>query len=300
MTDEPTAERAVAPAADREHSLRFGLELPDGSYELRWRGPALMGVINVTPDSFSDGGDRFETGRAVEAGLAQREQGALVIDVGGESTRPGAAEVSEEEELRRVEPVIAALARAGVIVSIDSRHPGVVEGALAAGAHIVNDIGGLRLPRMREVAAAAGAPVVLMHMQGEPRTMQTEPRYDDVVSEVGQYLRHSARAALGHGVPDVMLDPGLGFGKTVAHNLQLLRHLETLTAGPRPVLVGASRKATIGKISGVTDPKLRLPGTLVLHLRAAEAGAAMLRVHDVAEHAQALKVWSALQRESVA
>lgn len=285
--------------AERLHKLRFGRPLPDGSLELSWRGPALMGVVNVTPDSFSDGGERFDTQRAVEAGLQQVEQGALVVDVGGESTRPGAAAVSEAEESRRTLPVVAALARAGAIVSIDSRNPGVVEEALEAGARIVNDVGGLRLPRMRQVAAAAGAPVVIMHMQGEPRTMQLEPRYDDVVAEVGAYLRHAARVALEEGVPSVMLDPGLGFGKGVAHNLELLRHLGALTADAAPVLVGASRKSTIKALSGEADPRKRLPGTLVLHLRAAAAGAAMLRVHDVAEHAQALSVWRALEAAEV-
>ncbi len=284
---------APQPAA-REHVLRFGRPLPDGRLERRWRGPALMGVVNVTPDSFSDGGERFSEERAIEAGLELSEQGALVVDVGGESTRPGAEAVSAEEERRRVLPVVTALAEAGVIVSIDSRKPEVVEAALNAGARLVNDIGGLREGRMREVAAAAGAPVVLMHMQGEPRTMQRRPHYEDVVSEVWHYLSGAAAGAEEAGVPDVILDPGLGFGKNLEHNLELLRRLEEFTAD-RPVLIGASRKASIGAITGEADPKRRLPGTLVLHLRAADAGAAMLRVHDVAEHAQALKVWAALQ-----
>lgn len=282
-------------AATRQHVLRFAAELPGGGRELRWRGPALMGVINVTPDSFSDGGDRFDQVRAVEDGLRMSEQGALVIDVGGESTRPGAAAVPAAEERRRVERVVAALAGAGVLVSIDSRDPDVVQAALGAGARIVNDIGGLRLARMRAVAAEAGAPVVLMHMQGEPRTMQEEPTYDDVVRQVGDFLRTAAHQALEEGVPHVMLDPGIGFGKSVAHNLQLLANLEQLTQGELPVLVGASRKASIGNLSGEKDPRKRLPGTLVLHLRAAEAGAALLRVHDVPEHVQALAVWRALQ-----
>lgn len=283
-------------AADRDHVLAFGRPLPGGATELRWRGPALMGIVNVTPDSFSDGGQRFDPARAVDAGIAMAEQGALVVDVGGESTRPGAEAVPPEEERRRVLPVVSALAAAGAIVSIDSRRPEVVEAALAEGARIVNDIGGLRLQRMREVAAAAGAPAVLMHMQGEPSTMQANPSYADVVREVGDFLRGAARTALAEGVPDVMLDPGIGFGKNVSHNLSLIAGLEALTAGERPVLVGASRKGSIGAISGEADPQRRLPGTLVLHLRAAAAGAAMLRVHDVPEHSQALKVWAALQR----
>lgn len=283
-----------AGAAQREHVLRFGSPLPGGRAELRWRGPALMGIVNVTPDSFSDGGLRFDPARAVADGIRMHEQGALVVDVGGESTRPGAPTVPADEERRRVEPVVAALAEAGVVVSIDSRKPEVVEAALGEGARIVNDVGGLQLPRMRQLAAAAGAPAVIMHMQGEPATMQTAPSYADVVAEVGGFLRGAAARALEAGVPDVLLDPGIGFGKSVAHNLALLRRLDELVSGDRPVLVGASRKATIGHLAGEPDPARRLPGTLALHLHAAAAGAAMLRVHDVAEHAQALAVWSAL------
>lgn len=253
-----------------------------------------MGIVNVTPDSFSDGGERFTAERAVEAGLELREAGALVVDVGGESTRPGAQPVSAEEEMARVLPVVSALAQAGLIVSVDTRKPEVAEAALAAGAYILNDIGGLRQAGMRQVAAAAGAPAVLMHMQGEPRTMQDRPHYDDVISEVNRFLTSAVRTAREAGVPDVLVDPGIGFGKNLTHNLELLRRLETLTA-EHAVLVGASRKGSIGAITGETDPRRRLPGTLVLHLRAAHAGAAMLRVHDVAEHVQALKVWAALQ-----
>lgn len=289
-----SAPTGPAGAAQREHVLRFGRDLPNGARELRWRGPALMGVVNVTPDSFSDGGERFDAARAVAAGIRLSEEGALVVDVGGESTRPGAASVDAREELRRVEPVVAGLAEAGVIVSIDTRKPEVAEAALMNGARIINDVGGLRLPRMRQLAAAAGVPAVLMHMQGEPSTMQEAPSYTDVTAEVGAFLREGAARALAEGVPDLLLDPGLGFGKSVEHNLTLLRRLGELTTGEHGLLVGASRKATVGALSGESDPRRRLPGTLVLHLRAAEAGAAMLRVHDVAEHAQALAVWSAL------
>lgn len=279
---------------ERLHELRFGRDLPAGGTTLRWTGPALMGVVNVTPDSFSDGGARFDAARAVEAGLRMYAEGALVVDVGGESTRPGADAVPPAEERRRVEPVVRGLAEAGVLVSIDSRNPDVVEAALANGARIVNDVGGLRLPRMRRVAAAAGAPAVLMHMQGEPRTMQLAPRYADVVAEVRQFLFAGAERAEEEGVPTVLIDPGFGFGKNVEHNLELVVGLDALTGGRWPVLIGASRKGTIGKLSGESEPRRRLPGTLALHLRAAAAGAAMLRVHDVAEHAQALAVWRAL------
>jgi dihydropteroate synthase len=256
-----------------------------------------MGVVNVTPDSFSDGGDSFDAQRAIEDGLRLSEEGALVVDVGGESTRPGAQEVSAAEERRRILPVVAALAEAGLLVSIDSRKPEVVQAALDAGARIVNDVSGLRLARMRQVAANAGAPAVIMHMQGQPGTMQHAPNYGDVVQEVGAFLAAAAAQARQEGVPDVLLDPGIGFGKSAAHNLTLLRQLEQLVGPGELLLVGASRKATIGVLSGEQEPKRRLPGSLVLHLRAADAGAAVLRVHDVAEHAQALAVWAALRGE---
>lgn len=287
---------APHPAA-RQHVLNFGRDLPGGGRQLRWRGPALMGVVNVTPDSFSDGGDRFDAARAIEDGLRLSQQGALVVDVGGESTRPGADSVSAAEERRRVQPVVAALADAGVMVSIDSRKPEVVEAALDSGARIVNDIGGLRLARMRQLAADAGAPAVIMHMQGQPAYMQKAPHYDDVVRQVSAYLAEAAALARQEGVPDVVLDPGIGFGKDLNHNLQLLRGLTEVVAADELLLVGASRKGLIGALSGQQDPKRRLPGSLVLHLHAADAGAALLRVHDVAEHAQALAVWAALHDE---
>ncbi len=254
-----------------------------------------MGVVNVTPDSFSDGGDTFDTQCAVDVGLTQARDGALIVDVGGESTRPGAAPVSASEELRRVLPVVQRLVAAGVLVSIDTRKPEVAEEALAAGAAVVNDVGGLRDERMVAVCAAAGAPAVVMHMQGEPATMQVRPHYDDVVAEVGAYLSAAADAALAAGIPDVLIDPGIGFGKNVRHNLELLRRLHELTLLGRSVLVGASRKALIGALSGEADPRQRLPGTLALNLHAADCGAALLRVHDVAAHQQALRVWRALR-----
>lgn len=276
------------------HRLRFRRPLPDGRTELEWRGAALMGVVNVTPDSFSDGGRTFSTAAAVAAGLRMREEGALVLDVGGESTRPGAAPVGPGEEARRVLPVIEALAAAGAVVSVDTRKAEVAAAALAAGAAVVNDVGGLRDPAMLAACAAAGAPAIVMHMQGEPRTMQAAPRYGDVVAEVEAFLLEQARRAAAAGVPSVVLDPGIGFGKDLDHNLDLLRATARLAGHGHPLLVGASRKAFIGRLAGGVGPESRLPGTLAAHLVAAAAGAALLRVHDVAAHAQALAVATAL------
>lgn len=279
----------------REYALPFGRDLPGGGRELRWRGAALMGVINVTPDSFSDAGEQFEVDAAVARGLQLSREGALIIDVGGESTRPGAAPLGSGEELARILPVVERLARSGTVISVDTRDPSVAEAALAAGAHMINDVGGLRLERMRQVAAQAGAPVVVMHMQGEPGTMQVNPTYRNVVSEVRDYLWSAGRAALEAGVPGVLLDPGIGFGKNTDHNLTLLRNLSALLGGPGEILIGASRKSLIGALSGERNAKRRLPGTLALHLHAASMGAALLRVHDVAAHRQALAVWEAVE-----
>ena len=276
------------------HRLPFRRPLPDGSTALEWRGAALMGIVNVTPDSFSDAGETFAAEAAVAAGLRLREEGALILDVGGESTRPGALPVSPEEEARRVLPVVAELAAAGAVVSIDTRKAEVAAAALAAGAAIVNDVGGLRDPAMLAVCAAAGAPVVIMHMQGEPRTMQAAPAYADVVAEVEELLLRRARLAEAAGLPGVVLDPGIGFGKDLGHNLALLRATPRLAGLGHPLMVGASRKAFIGRLAGGVGPGSRLPGTLAAHLAAAAGGAALLRVHDVAAHAQALAVAAAV------
>lgn len=284
------ASKTMADRWSATHELRFSAPLADGSRVLRWRGAALMGVVNITPDSFSDGGRLPTAAAAVELGLKLREQGALVVDVGGESTRPGAPGVSVDEESERILPAIAELAAAGVLTSVDTRKPEVARRALSAGARIVNDVGGLRDPQMLEVCAAAGAPVVIMHMQGEPGTMQDDPHYDDVVGEVSDFLTAAAVRATLAGVPDVLLDPGIGFGKTVEHNLALLRATPTLAASGHGVLVGASRKRFIGYLTGVAVAAERLGGTLAAHLFAAAGGAAMLRVHDVEAHRQALMV----------
>ena len=253
-----------------------------------------MGIVNVTPDSFSDGGRLVALDKAVEAGLSMVAEGALAVDVGGESTRPGAEPVDEAEETRRVVPVIEALAAEGVLLSIDTRKPSVARAALAAGARMVNDVGGLRHPEMVTVCAEAGAPVIAMHMLGEPATMQDDPTYDDVVADVLTYLSAAADAARASGVLDVIIDPGIGFGKTTAHNLALLAATDRFVATGRPVLVGASRKGLIHTLADAPRPSERLGGSIAIHLAAARGGAALLRVHDVAQHRQALRVEAAM------
>ena len=245
-----------------------------------------MGVVNVTPDSFSDGGRYADPARAIARSLELVRAGAMVIDVGGESTRPGAEPVGDAVEIDRIAPVIAALAGSGCIVSIDTSHVAVAEAAIAAGAHIVNDVSGLRDRAMVELCASTGTPAVIMHMLGTPAAMQREPTYVDVVDDVCAYLAHAAAGALDAGVPSVMVDPGIGFGKTVAHNLALLRAVPFgMTA---PVLVGASRKRFIEHVAGASEAGDRDPGSIAVHLFAAQRGAAMVRVHDVAGHVQAL------------
>lgn len=254
-----------------------------------------MGVLNVTPDSFSDGGAHERS--AAQDALAMLDAGADVIDIGGESTRPGAAPVEEGEEIARVVPVIAALrALTNAPISIDTMKPGVARAALSAGASMWNDVAALQSPGALETAAGLRRPVVLMHMNGEPRTMQDDPRYDDVVAEVIAFLKARVAAVEGKGVQDIWVDPGIGFGKTLAHNLELLNNLDRIAAETgRPVVFGASRKRFIAAIderanNAGTD---RLGGSIAAALLAAQKGAAMVRVHDVAETVQALKVWRA-------
>ncbi len=262
-------------------------------------------MVNATPDSFSDGG-RLPTAEAAAAhGLSLVAAGAAVLDIGGESTRPGAASVSEAEERERVVPVIARLRAAGAAVplSVDTMKPAVARAAVAAGASIWNDVFALRAPGALETAAELGCGVVLMHMQGEPRTMQAAPDYADVVAEVEAFLLARAEAAVSAGVrrEAVTLDPGVGFGKTLEHNLALLRALPRLAAHGYPVLVGASRKRSVQAIDPTAAaPDDRLGGSLAFALWAAANGAAAVRVHDVRETAQALAVWRALaERRSV-
>ena len=258
-------------------------------------GPYIMGVLNVTPDSFSDGG-KWE-GAAAPHALAMLEAGADIIDIGGESTRPGAEQVEAGEEIARIVPVIAALRSATKApISVDTMKPAVAQAAANVGANIWNDVGALSAPGALETAAAMHAPVILMHMQGEPRTMQIEPRYDDVVAEVIAFLRARIAVAEARGLTKIWVDPGIGFGKTLAHNLALLKAVARIGAETgRPVVMGASRKSFIAKLDpGADAGSGRLGGSLAAALLAAQQGAAMLRVHDVAETVQALKVWRAV------
>ncbi len=254
-----------------------------------------MGVVNVTPDSFSDGGLYLDAGAAIAHGEELLAAGADVLDVGGESTRPGAEPVDAAEELRRVLPVVEGLA--GAEVSIDTYKSSVAAAALDAGAAIVNDVTALRGDaEMAAVCAERGATVVLMHMRGEPRTMQAEPRYEDVVAEVREFLAERLAFAVDAGIAAerVWLDPGIGFGKTAAHNFELLRRLDELAALGRPLVVGTSRKSFIGGVDG-SAARERLGGTIASTVLAAAAGAQVLRVHDVAEVGQALSVAGAIR-----
>lgn len=259
--------------------------------------PRVMGILNVTPDSFSDGGNFLAAGHALEHAARMVEEGAAIIDVGGESTRPGAAAVTVEEELQRVIPVIEALnAALDVPVSIDTRKPGVMQAAVAAGAGLINDVTALQAPGAIELAAQLGVPVCLMHMQGTPESMQDQPTYGNVVTEVKDFLLERAGACMQHGIDreNILLDPGFGFGKTTAHNLQLLQQLEQLVEAGFPVLVGLSRKSMIGQILGLPVDK-RLPAGLALAVLAAWQGAAIVRCHDVRETREAILMCQAVR-----
>lgn len=261
-----------------------------------------MGVLNVTPDSFSDGGRFLDVDRATAQALAMIEAGADIVDVGGESTRPGAAPVDADEEQRRVTPVIRAIRQAGrgTVISVDTTKATVAEAALDAGAHIVNDISALRFDeRMAAVARDSGAGVVLMHMRGTPQTMQQEPAYNDVVGEVRSFLeeRIAAAEAAGIGRAQIAVDPGIGFGKTVAHNLALLARLETFRDLGCPMIVGTSRKSFIGRVLGREDPADRVWGTAATVAWAVSHGARVVRVHDVAAMRDVARMTVALMKE---
>lgn len=256
----------------------------------------VMGIVNVTPDSFSDGGAFLDPGAAIAHGRRLAEDGAGIVDVGGESTRPGAHPVDADDELLRVRPVVAALARAGVRVSIDTSKLRVAEGALDAGATYVNDVTAFRAdPEMAGLVADRGATCCLMHMLGEPRTMQENPRYGDVVDDVRHFLEERVAFAVREGVREdrIEIDPGIGFGKTVAHNLELVRRLDAFTTLGFPVLVGASRKSFLGRLTGREDPADRVAATVAVNVLALERGATVFRVHDVREHVDALTVAAA-------
>jgi dihydropteroate synthase len=260
--------------------------------------PRVMGILNVTPDSFSDGGDRADPQVAVRDGLAMLAAGADILDVGGESTRPGAQPVSFEVERARVLPVVEALARAGAIVSIDTRHAAIMRDAVAAGAALINDVTALAGdPESLGTAAACGVPVILMHMQGEPQTMQAKPTYDSAALDIYRYLaeRLDVCAASGIDPARVVIDPGIGFGKSLDHNLQIFEQLALFQGLGSAVLLGASRKSFITKLSPqAASPKQRLGGSLAAALVGLQRGAQILRVHDVAETCQAVAVWQAV------
>ena len=263
---------------------------------LRLDRPQVMGIVNVTPDSFSDGGAHADVESAVAHGLRLAAEGADLLDVGGESTRPGAAAVTLEDEIARVVPVIERLVReTSLPVSVDTSKPAVMRAAVAAGAGMINDVRALRAEGALDAAAALGVPVVLMHMLGEPRTMQDAPDYDDVVADVHRFLAERIFAAEMAGIPKqrLVVDPGFGFGKTSAHNLRLLRQLARFTDLGVPVLAGLSRKRTLGELTG-REVDARVHASVAAAVLAAEYGARLIRVHDVAPTVDALKVWQAV------
>jgi len=261
----------------------------------------VMGIVNVTPDSFSDGAMFASAEDAVAHGARLVDEGADLVDVGGESTRPGSDPVEVNEELRRVVPVIEGLAKArpGTPLSVDTRKPEVASAALDSGASVVNDIAAGRNSALLEIVSRSGAGIVLMHMLGEPKTMQDDPRYDDVVAEVHEFLRERIEAAVFAGIPEerICIDPGIGFGKTVDHNLALLRAVPALRILGAAVMVGASRKGFIGALTGIDDAAARLEGSLAVAVLAAAHGADLVRVHDVEATVRALKVADAVVRE---
>jgi dihydropteroate synthase len=268
-----------------------------GRHVFQLTPPLVMGILNVTPDSFSDGGDYLDPLAAFTRGHELVDQGAVIVDVGGESTRPGSGATDVAEELARIRPVVAGLSGGDVCVSVDTRHPDVAAACVAAGASVINDVGGFRDPAMRDVAAGCDAGLVVMHMLGEPGTMQEKPTYTDVVAEVGSWLVRQAQLLEFAGVAHerIVIDPGIGFGKTIEHNLELLRRLPDLASLGYPVLVGASRKGFIGTITGETEPLRRLAGSLAVAVWAVTHGAAIVRVHDAAETVRAVEVAFAIQ-----
>jgi len=284
-----------------ENSGENVVEWPSGKLDFS-AGCILMGVLNVTPDSFSDGGQFLDSERAIEHGLQMAAEGAAIIDVGGESTRPGSASVSADEQIERVVPVIKAIAKkVNIPISIDTYSHEVAEAALDAGAAMINDITALSDERMAELAAQQQVPVVLMHMQGTPATMQAEPKYGDVVEEILQFLLGRARRAEQFGIPKerIFIDPGIGFGKTLEHNLLLLRSIDKFAASGYRVLVGTSRKSFIGKITGKEKPAERLFGTAATVALCAAAGVSIVRVHDVAAMVDVVRIVNAVERMKV-
>lgn len=268
-----------------------------GRFSLPLERPLVMGVVNITPDSFSDGGRFLDPEAAVSHARQLAAEGADILDLGGESTRPGAAPVSEQQELERLLPVLHRLQDLKIPVSVDTRRSGVMKAVLAAGASMINDVQALTEPYALEAVAATGCAVCLMHMKGQPATMQQEPRYDDVLREVKAFLKEAVRKArfAGIGQDRIVVDPGFGFGKTAAHNMTLLRRLSELS--DLPIVAGLSRKSTLGKLTG-RPVQERLAGSLAIALLALERGAKILRVHDVKETRDVIAVWQAYKNES--
>ena len=280
--------------------IRSPLQL--GARTVRLDQPQVMGIVNATPDSFSDGGLFADANAAAEAGADMASQGAAIIDVGGESTRPGAKPVWEGEEIERIGPIIRQLTAGGAAVSIDTRKADVMTAALEAGARLINDVSALTYDdRSANIVAAAGAPVVLMHHKGKPETMQDDPRYDDVLVEIYQWFEDRIAAAVEAGIArdKILIDPGFGFGKNVAHNLELMNGLALFHSLGCPIVVGASRKRTIGALSGEAPSDKRLGGSIAFALKAAEQGAQIVRVHDVFETVQALRIWRGLRDQAL-
>ena len=287
-----------AMAADWARIIAPRTTLSIGARTIRLDQPQAMGIVNATPDSFSDGGVYADAGAAAEAGARMSADGAAIIDVGGESTRPGASDVWEGDEIERVLPVVQQLAAGGTAVSIDTRKAGVMRAAIGAGAGLVNDVSALSWdPEAAAAVAAAGVPVVLMHHQGDLQTMQDAPRYDDVLVEVFLWLEERIAAAEAAGIAreKILVDPGIGFGKSVAHNLELLNGLALFHGLGCGIVLGASRKRMIGALANEAPTDRRLAGSLTLALKAVEQGAQIIRVHDVVETVQAIKVWRGLR-----
>ncbi len=273
-----------------------------GDRTVRLDQPQVMAILNTTPDSFSDGGRFAEAGSAVEAGVQMASDGAAILDVGGESTRPGAQQVWAQDEIARVQPVIGRLAATGAAVSVDTRKSEVMAVAIEAGARMVNDVSALTFdPRSADVVAAAGVPIVLMHHLGSPETMQQDPQYEDVLIEVYLWLEDRVAAAEAAGIKrsNILLDPGFGFGKSVAHNLELMNGLALFHSLGCPLVVGASRKRTIGALSNEAPADQRLGGSIAFALKAVEQGAQIVRVHDVPETVQALRIWRGLRDQAL-
>ena len=273
-----------------------------GTRTVRLDQPQVMGIVNATPDSFSDGGQFADAGAAAEAGARMAAAGAAIVDVGGESTRPGARSIWEGDEIERVAPVIRQLAAGGAAVSCDTRKADVMTAAVEAGAHMINDVSALTYDaRSAEVAAGLKVPIVLMHHQGAPEVMQDDPRYDDVLIEVYLWLEERVAAAVGAGLAreNILVDPGFGFGKNVGHNLELMNGLALFQSLGCPVVVGASRKRTIGALSGEAPADKRIGGSIAFAMKAFEQGVQIIRVHDVPETVQALRIWRGMRDQAL-